>query len=98
MAVASGKPYDTALHQRLPPSGSAMLVDGPYFRMDLVAGVPDEAQLYSYSQPLLVLPLTGEVLVAGDAIAGPGQCAFAPDLASVTFAPEGKALVTAPTG
>ncbi len=98
MAVASGKPYDTTLHQRLPVSGSAMLVDGPFFRIDLVAGVPDEAQLYSYSQPVLVLPLSGQVLVAGEAIAGPGECAYAPDLASITFAPEGKALVTAPTG
>jgi mannose-6-phosphate isomerase len=95
MAVADGSPYDAALHQRLPASGSASLVDGPHFRLDWVDGVPDDGLLYSYAAPLLVLPLQGEVLVAGEIVA-PGECAYASDLASVTFAPEGKALVTAP--
>ncbi|MGB3797981.1 MAG: mannose-6-phosphate isomerase [Alteraurantiacibacter sp.] len=96
VTAANGNPYDTALRKSLPASGSAMLVDGPDFRVDLVAGVQDEAQLYSYAQPLLVLPLSGEVLIAGAALASPGECAIAPDLASVTFAPDGKALVMAP--
>ena len=97
MAVADGSPYDAALKQRLPASGNASLVDGPYFRLDWVDGIPGDGLLYSYAAPLLVLPLQGEVLVAGEVVA-PGECALAPDLASVTFAPEGKALVTAPSG
>lgn len=95
MAIADGAPYDMALHKRLPGNGSAVLVDGPYFRLDWIDGVPGESLLYSYCAPLLVLPLQGQVLVAGEVVA-PGECAMAPDLASVTFAPEGKALVTAP--
>ncbi|GAA5054469.1 hypothetical protein GCM10023208_17350 [Erythrobacter westpacificensis] len=96
MAVADGSPYDTSLHQRLPDSGSAALVDGPFFRLDWVDGVPDDGLLYTYAEPLLVLPLVGEVLVSGSEVVKPGECALAPDLASVTFAPQGKALVTAP--
>ncbi|WP_240624629.1 class I mannose-6-phosphate isomerase [Aurantiacibacter odishensis] len=96
MAVADGSPYDTSLHQRLPDSGSATLVDGPFFRLDWVDGVPDDGLLYTYAEPLLVLPLAGEVLVSGSEVVKPGECALAPDLASVTFAPQGKALVTAP--
>lgn len=97
MAVADGSPYDRELRQRVPPQGSASLADGPHFRLDWVDGVPGEDLLYSYAAPLLVLPLAGEVLADGE-IVKPGECALAPDLASVTFAPQGKALVTAPVG
>ncbi len=96
LRVASGKPYDMALHQRLPASGHAALIDGPKFRLDYVDGVPDEALLYSYSAPVLVVPIAGQVLVNGDVVS-PGECAYSPDLASVSFAPDGKALVTAPS-
>lgn len=96
MAVADASPYDTSLYQRLPDSGSATLVDGPFFRLDWVDGVADDGLLYTYAQPLLVLPLAGEVLISGGEVVKPGECALAPDLASVTFAPTGKALVTAP--
>ncbi len=96
MAVADGSPYDPSLHQRLPAVGSATLVDGPFFRLDWVDGVADDGLLYTYCAPLLVLPLAGEVLVEGSEVVKPGECALAPDLASVTFAPDGKALVTAP--
>ncbi|WP_338241596.1 class I mannose-6-phosphate isomerase [Aurantiacibacter hainanensis] len=95
MEVADGSPYDRDLMQRLPGHGSASLVDGPFFRIDWVDGVPAEDLLYSYAAPLLVLPLAGEVLADGEVVK-PGECALAPDLASVTFAPQGKALVTAP--
>ncbi|MEL1249122.1 class I mannose-6-phosphate isomerase [Aurantiacibacter gilvus] len=97
LKVAKGTPYDMALHQRLPASGHATLVDGPKFRLDLVAGVPDDGLLYSYSEGLLVVPIAGEVLAGGEVVS-PGQCAWSPDLASVSFAPHGKALVTAPLG
>lgn len=94
LQVASGAPYDMALHRRLPASGHAALVDGPKFRLDYVDGLPDDGLLYAYSGPVLVVPIAGEVLAAGE-VTRPGECAYAPDLASITFAPEGKALVTA---
>lgn len=98
VAVADGSPYDPANRTSVPATGHASLVDGPHFRLDWVDGLPDEGLLYTYSAPVLVLPLTGEVVVTGDEVVMPGECALAPDLASVTFAPRGKALVTAPVG
>ncbi|TIX51000.1 class I mannose-6-phosphate isomerase [Alteraurantiacibacter aquimixticola] len=95
MAVAKGEYYPDELHRILAANGHQSLVDGPFFRLDLVDGIPDEKLLYSYSGRLLVIPMKGEVLVAGEVVR-PGQCALAPDLASTTFAPDGKALVTAP--
>lgn len=97
MAVADGSPYPAELFQRIPVSGHASLVEGPHFRLDLVDGVADDAQLYAYAGKLLVVPLAEDVLVSGEVVS-PGECAYAPGIAEVTFAPEGKALVTAPTG
>ena len=99
LKVAIGEPYDLAAnHQRLPASGHASLVDDAPFRLDHVQGIPDDALLYSYASPLLVAPLAGDVLIAGGDVVRPGECAYATDLASITFAPEGKALITAPAG
>ncbi|VVS99981.1 class I mannose-6-phosphate isomerase [Erythrobacter sp. EC-HK427] len=95
MAVADGAPYPAHLHQRIPASGSATLVDGPHFTLDLIDGVAEDAQLYAYAEKLLVVPLSGDVLVSGEVVS-PGECAYAPGIADVTFAPEGKALVAAP--
>ncbi len=96
MAVALGSVFDPATHQRLAPAGNVTLVDGPHFRLDRVDGVPDEALLYAYADKLLVIPLSGEVVIGGDEVVAPGQCALAPDLASVGFAPDGKCLVAMP--
>ncbi|RPF71795.1 class I mannose-6-phosphate isomerase [Aurantiacibacter spongiae] len=98
MKVARGEPYDMGLHQMLPPSGDVTLVDGPHFRLDRVDGVADEGLLYAYAGPLLVIPLSGQVNVTGGDVVSPGQCALAPDLASVTFAPDGRCLIAAPPG
>ncbi|RJY10282.1 class I mannose-6-phosphate isomerase [Aurantiacibacter aquimixticola] len=95
IAVARGAPHPPGHRSAIPASGHASLVDGPHFTLDLVDGVADDALLYAYSRPLLVLPLSGEVLVEGEVVK-PGQCALSADLAGATFAPEGKALVTAP--
>lgn len=97
VAVADGGPLAAHCRSTIPANGHRALVDGPFFTLDLVDGVPEEALLYSYSERLLVLPIAGEVLVAGEVVS-PGECALASDLASVTFAPEGKALITRPLG
>ena len=94
--VADGSPYDMRRHTILPREGDIALVDGPYFRLDRVDGVADEKLLYAYSAPVLVLPLRGEVCISGGDIVRPGECGLAPDLASIAFAPDGKALVAAP--
>lgn len=90
LAVARGAPYEPA-NKRSIAEGQA-LVDGPHFRLDRVTGAPDAATLAAYPGALLVLPLAGEVRAEdGSATAGPGECLFAPSLASLDF---GSAEVT----
>lgn len=101
MEVALGAVFDPATHQVLPPAGHHTLVDGPHFRLDRVDGVADEGLLYAYAEPLLVIPLAGEVVISGAGVSGagvvaPGQCAMASDLASICFAPHGQCLVAMP--
>ncbi|KLI64488.1 class I mannose-6-phosphate isomerase [Aurantiacibacter marinus] len=97
LAVARGIPHPETLRGSIPQNGHATLVDGPHFRLDLVDGIADDGLLYAYAERLLVVPLSGDVLVTGNVVK-PGECAYAPGLASVTFAPTGKCLVTAPIG
>ncbi len=83
VAVARGAPHDPALRRHIGPDGSAMLVDGPLFRLDRLAGTPDPATAARYAgAPLLVIPLKDEVFVAGEAVR-PGQCALAASLEAV---------------
>ena len=96
MAVADGSPYPQSLHRRLPPTGSARLVEGPFFRLDRVAGVPGPEVLADYDgQPLLVIPLAGEVTVNGEAI-GVGACAMATSVAAVGIAAAAMLLLAQP--
>jgi len=97
LAVARGQPYPPALHRRLPQAGNATLVDGPYFRLDRVAGAPDAATTARYPGALLVIPLAGAAQVAGAAV-GAGQCALATSLADCAFGDAALTLLAAPLG
>lgn len=98
MAVAKGEPYPASLHYRLSEHGNAQLVDGPYFRLDRVAGPPDVTISAHYAnKPLLVIPLESDVRIAGEVIA-PGQCGLADKLADIQFAAGGLSLITQPIG
>lgn len=46
-----------------------------------------------YAGPLLVLPLGGEVAIAGE-IVNPGGCALAPAIDAIEFGAASRALVT----
>jgi mannose-6-phosphate isomerase len=96
MAVARGEPYPPSLHHRLSEHGAAQLVEGPYFRLDRVAGAPEAAISARYAAgPLLVIPLDGEVRIGGDPIT-PGQCGLAQALTDVMFTDGGLSLITQP--
>lgn len=97
MAVASGEPYDMSRHRVLPESGDAALVEGPYFRLDRVDGLPDRETAARYHGALLVIPREGSATVEGEPVA-PGQCALAASLDEVVFAPEGSCLIAQPAG
>jgi mannose-6-phosphate isomerase len=95
MAVADGMPYG-GQHRSTVASRGAALVEGPHFRIDRVEGAPGKATAEHYPGGLLVLPLEGEVALAGDATvkAGAGECLYAPSLGALDFASAGVTLLT----
>ena len=96
IGVAKGEPHDPACRRHLPENGDVRLVDGPYFRLDRVDGLPDVETAARYHGALLVIPREGEAQVAGQTVA-PGQCALAASIEDITFAPEGSCLLAQPT-
>lgn len=97
VAVAKGAPYDLSCYRRVADDGSAALVDGPHFRLDLVAGEPAAELAARYRGPLLVIPRVGEVRIGKEAVAA-GECALAPSLAAVGFDAGGRCLIAQPIG
>lgn len=95
MAVAKGEPYDMARHRMLPAKGDVPLVDGPYFCLDRVDGLPDAVTARRYHGCLLVIPREGTACVEGEPVE-PGQCALAHSLDDVIFAPDGSCLIAQP--
>jgi mannose-6-phosphate isomerase len=94
--VARGETYHPSLHHRLEEHGNAQLVDGPYFRLDRVAGLPDSPTKVHYGMgPLLVIPLEGEVRIGGETIT-PGGCGLADHIDTVGFAEDGMSLIAQP--
>ncbi|OYX10258.1 MAG: mannose-6-phosphate isomerase [Sphingomonadales bacterium 32-68-7] len=94
VAVAKGEPYDVAFRKRVPP-GDVSLVDGPYFVLDQVEGLPSAEQAARYDGALLVMPREGAATIDGEAVK-PGECALAASLAGVAFDPAGSCLIARP--
>ncbi|MDE1918986.1 MAG: class I mannose-6-phosphate isomerase [Sphingomonadales bacterium] len=94
IAVARGEVYDLARwHRHMGEGESARLVDGPYFLLDRVAGVPPRDVAARYGQgALLVAPLKSTVTVDG-AVVAPGGCALATSLDAVCFADDGLVVL-----
>lgn len=85
LAVARGEPYADE-HRASIASCGQLLVDGTYFRLDRIEGVPDAATRTAYSDGLLVLPLDGEVTTREGAIrAEAGECLYAESLDALDF-------------
>jgi mannose-6-phosphate isomerase len=97
IAVACGQPHDPALRRHLAASGNVSLVDGPHFVLDRVEGPLKKETAARYPGALLVIPLAGEVVVAGEP-AKPGQCALAASLAEVQIDAAGQCLLAAMPG
>lgn len=92
MAVARGEPHAPQLRRRVPASGAEVLVDGPLFRLDRLEGAPSAEMAARYCGPLLVMPLSGAVTVAGEAVE-PGQCALAQSLEALEVANHSQLLI-----
>lgn len=96
VAVAKGETYALdRWHKSVPAHGSQVLVDGPLFVLEQLAGIPDAATASRYPGALLVIPREGSVAVAGETIA-PGGCGLASSLAEVRFAEKGVCLLARP--
>ena len=96
MAVALGEPYDLAANSNYVGHQSDInLVDGPFFRLDQLAGGPDPAISARYPGKLLIIPREGDVLVDGETVS-PGQCALAGQIDAVRFAEDGTCLIAQP--
>jgi mannose-6-phosphate isomerase len=94
IAVARGEPHDQRLRQHV-PEGDVSLVDGPYFRLDQVEGLPRGDQAARYHGCLLVIPRTGKACVEDEPVL-PGQCALAHSIDDVVFDPKGSCLIAQP--
>lgn len=95
MAVARGEVYDPALSRHIPEDGTVELVRGPYFTAHRLAGQPDAALVAEYAGPMLVIPREGAVTVSGEQVK-PGECAYAPAITDIDFAPDGRAVIVHP--
>jgi mannose-6-phosphate isomerase len=93
LAVAHGGPYPLHYHRSI--IDGAVLVDGPHFRLDRIAGAPDGATRAAWQGVLLALPLAGEIAAKdGSARAGAGECLVADGLDSLDFSRAGITLLT----
>jgi mannose-6-phosphate isomerase len=96
IAVARGESHPARLRKHLPASGSLSLVNGPLFRLDQVAGSPDDVVRVIYgSAPVLAIPMRQAITIAGEVIA-PGSCGISPSLGAICFANDGLCLISQP--
>lgn len=95
IAVAKGEPHSPGLRRTLPAAGELQLVDGPHFRLDRVEGPPSPEVARRYIGPLLVIPLSGGIEVAGELV-GQGQCALANAGEEIAIAPNAQCLLAQP--
>jgi len=96
IAVARGEPYGAEFRRHV-PAGDIPLVEGPYFQLDQVEGLPSTEQAARYHGCLLVIPRTGKSCVEDEPVL-PGQCALAHSLDDVVFDPKGSCLIAQPCG
>lgn len=92
LAVAQLGPYDTKWRQRLPHTGPAQLVEGPYFRLDRTWGTPDAATRARYAGPVLAIPIESAIHIDGEVI-HPGACGQAESLSAIHFSKTGQCLI-----
>lgn len=95
IAVAKGEPYDPVLRRHNALDTAGELASGNYFTADCVIGDASTPVREGYAGPCLVIPVNAPVTVAGE-IVDVGQCALAPGIAAITFAPTGTSLLVRP--
>lgn len=92
LAVARGAPYPA--HHRGSIADGPVLVDGPQFRLDRIAGAPDAATRARYDGDLLALPLSGQLRGSDGTAAAAGECLYAASIDGIDFSAAGITLLT----
>lgn len=93
VAVSHGAPYARdRWYSHVAEDASQVMVDGPLFLLDQVAGAPSDTVAARYPGSLLVIPRKGAVTIADEEIA-PGGCGLARSLSDVRFATDGVCLL-----
>lgn len=92
LSVVFPHAYDCTLSHHGEMAVPASLVDGPHFRCDRLFGPPDEGVLARYAGPVLILPISGAVHVAREAM-HLGHCGFAANLGEAAFAADAISLI-----
>lgn len=92
--VARTAPHDPAHRARRALAGTRPLVDGPFFRIHAIKGLPPAEVAGAYPGPLLAIPLAGEIAVGAQRVPF-GQCALASCFADIAFSPDGTCLIAA---
>ncbi len=95
LAVARGEPYPETLHRRVDAHSTAMLVEGPHFRLAHVAGGDVGTVAAKFDRAVQLLPLEGTVTIGGESIA-PGGAGWTETLGDAGFDPSGRCLIAAP--
>lgn len=93
LQVANRTPYADTRRCKLTPDQTVTLVDGPLFQLDHVAGPANEALRARHRKPLMILPLTGEVVLGDGECVTAGGCGWAETIDAVRLDPNGRALL-----
>ncbi len=95
-AIAQLGHYDSQLHRSVAPGQTALLVEGPHFRLDQLTGRPDAEMERRYGdRPIVVLARSGRISAGGTRIPE-GSCAQVASLGELTVEAGGCCLVTQP--
>lgn len=95
VAVAIGAPHPAALRKSCGMAGNTPLLEGPFFRIDRLAGAPTDSVLARYAGAVLAVPLAGTIKVDTLTVRA-GECCLLPDLARADFSQSLSALITQP--
>lgn len=95
IAVADGAAHPEHLRRSLQPGESAVLVDGPHFRLERCVGTPGAATLARFRNRSLVIPVRGEIRAVNHRIAA-GACAQVDGIEELMFEPDGETLLACP--
>ncbi len=90
--TAYGEPYPARLRQKLSESGSAALVDGPFFRLDRIQGRPEPDLVSRHPGAVFVVPLDKALTVDGEIVKA-GECAIAGSIADIQIGAANHALI-----